>query len=127
MFGEAMDSGDKATNKAMSAAYKYMAMQEFCIPTEGDNDADAATHQLASAEETAVAMLQGCVRSKPQFKDAWEKNKDGWKGAGRPRLRPRGRRDEARRPSRRTNPSPRPPRRRLRHRRRRNPLLGATR
>lgn len=42
-FGEAMDSGDKATNKAMSAAYKYMAFQTFCIPTEGDNDADAAT------------------------------------------------------------------------------------
>ena len=46
--GEAMDSGDKATNKAMSAAYKYMAMQTFCIPTEGDNDADATTHQVAS-------------------------------------------------------------------------------
>ncbi len=43
-FGEAMDSGDKATNKAMSAAYKYAAMQAFCIPTEGDNDADATTH-----------------------------------------------------------------------------------
>ena len=26
-FGEAMDSGDKATNKAMSAAYKYACMQ----------------------------------------------------------------------------------------------------
>jgi broad-specificity NMP kinase len=38
--GEAMDSGDKATNKAMSAAYKYAAFQAFSIPTEGDNDAD---------------------------------------------------------------------------------------
>lgn len=45
-FGEAMDSGDKATNKAMSAAYKYMAFQTFCIPTEGDNDADATTHEV---------------------------------------------------------------------------------
>lgn len=43
-WGEAMDSADKATNKAMSAAYKYMAMQTFCIPTEGDNDADATSH-----------------------------------------------------------------------------------
>jgi len=42
--GEAMDSGDKATNKAMSAAYKYMAIQTFAIPTEGDNDADSTTH-----------------------------------------------------------------------------------
>ena len=46
-YGEAMDSGDKATNKAMSAAYKYAAMQAFCIPTEGDNDADSTTHILA--------------------------------------------------------------------------------
>jgi hypothetical protein len=48
VVGEAMDSGDKATNKAMSAAYKYMAMQVFCIPTEGDNDADATTHDKIS-------------------------------------------------------------------------------
>jgi hypothetical protein len=46
-FGEAMDSGDKATNKAMSAAYKYAAFQAFAIPTEGDNDADAQTHEVA--------------------------------------------------------------------------------
>lgn len=46
-YGEAMDSGDKATNKAMSAAYKYACMQAFCIPTEGDNDADATTHEVA--------------------------------------------------------------------------------
>lgn len=45
MYGEAMDSGDKATNKAMSAAYKYACLQTFCIPTEGDNDADATTHE----------------------------------------------------------------------------------
>ena len=47
-FGESMDSGDKATNKAMSAAYKYAAFQAFAIPTEGDNDADAHTHEVAS-------------------------------------------------------------------------------
>lgn len=47
-FGEAMDSGDKATNKAMSAAYKYACLQTFCIPTEGDNDADATTHEVAA-------------------------------------------------------------------------------
>ncbi len=43
-YGEAMDSADKATNKAMSAAYKYAAFQAFAIPTVGDNDADATTH-----------------------------------------------------------------------------------
>lgn len=45
-YGEAMDSGDKATNKAMSAAYKYAALQTFCIPTEGDNDAEDYSHQV---------------------------------------------------------------------------------
>ncbi|EOV0792125.1 ERF family protein [Yersinia enterocolitica] len=44
-FGEAMDSGDKATNKAMSIAYKYAAFQAFCIPTEETAaDPDAEIH-----------------------------------------------------------------------------------
>lgn len=47
-YGEAMDTSDKATNKAMSAAYKYACLQAFCIPTEGDNDADANTHELGA-------------------------------------------------------------------------------
>ena len=51
-YGEAMDSGDKATNKAMSAAYKYLCFQAFCIPTEGDNDADATTHELMPEKKT---------------------------------------------------------------------------
>lgn len=57
-YGEAMDSADKATNKAMSAAYKYAAFQTFCIPTEGDNDADAttpeATKVVVKKEEPVV-------------------------------------------------------------------------
>ena len=50
-FGEAMDSGDKATNKAMSAAYKYAAFMTFAIPTEGDNDADAHTPEVAQQSD----------------------------------------------------------------------------
>lgn len=38
--GEAMDTGDKATAKAMSMAYKQMAVQVFCIPVVGEDDAD---------------------------------------------------------------------------------------
>lgn len=53
-YGEAMDTGDKATNKAMSAAYKYAAMQAFCIPTEGDNDADATTHEVKAAPRSSA-------------------------------------------------------------------------
>lgn len=54
-FGEAMDSGDKATNKAMSAAYKYAAFQMFAIPTEGDNDADAHTHEVKPITPTQIS------------------------------------------------------------------------
>ena len=41
-----MDSGDKATNKAMSAAYKYAMFQTFCIPVEGTPDADGDSHEV---------------------------------------------------------------------------------
>lgn len=53
-FGEAMDTADKATNKAMSVAYKYAAFLTFCIPLEGmAEDADAVTHEVAPAFDTA--------------------------------------------------------------------------
>jgi hypothetical protein len=37
-IGEGMDSGDKAANKAMSAAQKYALLQAFLIPTEEATD-----------------------------------------------------------------------------------------
>lgn len=58
-FGEAMDSADKATNKAMSAAYKYAAFQAFAIPTEGDNDADAHTPTPAPRQAARPAPAPG--------------------------------------------------------------------
>jgi hypothetical protein len=45
-WGEAMDSGDKASNKAMSAAYKYALFQLLCIPTEAV-DSEQETHDVA--------------------------------------------------------------------------------
>ena len=60
-YGEAMDSGDKATNKAMSAAYKYACMQAFSIPTEGDNDADASTHEVRGVDRTLVMKVQRAI------------------------------------------------------------------
>jgi hypothetical protein len=60
--GEAMDSGDKATNKALSIAYKYMAFQLFAIPI--DEDPDATTHQLApKKEKTLTADEQTIVKN----------------------------------------------------------------
>ncbi len=46
--GEAMDSGDKSTNKAMSTALKYALMQMFLIPTEEKLDTEYDTHEVAS-------------------------------------------------------------------------------
>jgi hypothetical protein len=43
VIGEGMDSGDKATNKAMSIAFKYACFQVFCIPTEEMKDPDSET------------------------------------------------------------------------------------
>ena len=63
-IGEAMDSGDKASNKAMSAAYKYAAFQAFCIPTEGDNDADGTTHEVAAQDPGVLAQIAACDNKK---------------------------------------------------------------
>lgn len=46
--GEGMDSGDKATNKAMAVAFKYACFQVFCIPTEEMKDPDAETPEPSS-------------------------------------------------------------------------------
>lgn len=47
-IGEGMDSGDKASNKAMSVAYKYACFQVFCIPTEElIDEPDKECHDVA--------------------------------------------------------------------------------
>lgn len=46
VIGEGMDTGDKATNKAMSIAFKYACFQVFCIPTEEMQDPDAERPEL---------------------------------------------------------------------------------
>ncbi len=83
-IGEAMDTADKATNKAMSAAMKYACLLAFQIPTEGDNDADAHHHapaaplekQLASsiawgALEKQLADLLRAATTKGELMEAW--------------------------------------------------------
>lgn len=83
--GEAMDSADKSTNKAMSAAMKYACLLAFQIPTEGDNDADAHhlekgsgdfTQQLAASVEwveweKAQAMALRSCRSMGELQECW--------------------------------------------------------
>jgi ERF superfamily len=45
-IGEGMDNGDKASNKAMSAAHKYALLQVFCIPTEEAKDSENEDHEI---------------------------------------------------------------------------------
>ena len=46
MAAEGIDSSDKATNKAMSAALKYALIQAFSVPTEDIEDADKSSPQI---------------------------------------------------------------------------------
>lgn len=50
-IGEGMDNGDKASNKAMSIAFKYACFQVFCIPTEEMPDPDAEVHNAIESKK----------------------------------------------------------------------------
>lgn len=49
---ESMDSGDKATAKAMSVAFRTALLQTLCLPTD-DTDPDADTYVRSEAPKTA--------------------------------------------------------------------------
>jgi hypothetical protein len=72
---ESMDSGDKATAKAMSVAYRTALLQTLCLPTD-DVDPDAETYvrsepaprtqpRSAPAERTAPAPRTSAPADKP--------------------------------------------------------------
>ena len=77
-FGEAMDSGDKATNKAMSIAYKYAAFLAFCIPVEGmAADADETVHSVKPSKPHGyapwIATLEGTAeQGKAALREAFK-------------------------------------------------------
>jgi hypothetical protein len=52
--GEGMDSGDKATNKAMSAAHKYAIIQLLSIPTEEFKDSEYENPRVAASKPQAA-------------------------------------------------------------------------
>lgn len=66
VIGEGMDSGDKATNKAMSAAFKYALFQVFCIPTEEMKDSEIDSPQPAPKTITKkqAAVLESVLTEK---------------------------------------------------------------
>jgi hypothetical protein len=85
--GEAMDSGDKATPKALSVAYKYMAFQVFCIPTGEKIDVEYDSPEPAqkngngkpSASEQSVALTEEYRQALEACKDADSLTKVGLK------------------------------------------------
>ena len=82
MIGEAMDSGDKSANKAMSTALKYALMQAFLIPTEELKDSDSETYQVAKKEPKIIEIPE---IKPPFFKGDWngeitDNNQVTWNG-----------------------------------------------
>ncbi len=57
-IGEGMDSADKASNKAMSIAFKYACFQVFCIPTEEMQDPDGETPPSSRKKENDGGMAE---------------------------------------------------------------------
>ena len=72
-MAEAMDTSDKSINKALQAAYKYMAIQAFCIPTEGE-EADAVCHEVKARPYPATpAITTPAPPPPPQVtKEEWD-------------------------------------------------------
>jgi hypothetical protein len=58
VIGEGMDSGDKASNKAMSVAQKYAFIQVFAIPTKEHKDPEHEDHDLAPRDEPFSVRVQ---------------------------------------------------------------------
>lgn len=66
VIGEGMDSGDKASNKAMAIALKYAFFQVFCIPTEEMKDPDAETPDASMPAKAAIPTCT-CERCKKEI------------------------------------------------------------
>lgn len=70
--GEAMDSGDKATAKAMSVAYRIALLQALNLPTD-DPDPDGDSY------ERSPAMPQGRPEDPEETRQPWLAPNDPWR------------------------------------------------
>lgn len=59
VVGEGMDSGDKASNKAMAVAFKYACFQVFCIPTEEMAVSDPDRETPAESMNAGLSAVLG--------------------------------------------------------------------
>lgn len=74
VVGESMDSGDKATNKAMAIAFKYACFQTFCIPTESLMDDPDATIPEQNGKNTKNAAKESPQKALMMQKNNCVKN-----------------------------------------------------
>ena len=65
--GEAMDSSDKSSNKAMSAAMKYAAIELLSIPTEENLDTENESHDVVSKAQQDAAALWQAMETAPDL------------------------------------------------------------
>ena len=68
VVGEAMDSGDKVSNKCMSVAYKYACFQILSIPTE-ETCADPDDSNEALAPQSGAHNSRNKAADKPKTDD----------------------------------------------------------
>ena len=59
VIGEAADSGDKASNKAMAVAHKYALLQVFAVPTLENHDPDSESHEFKPKEKLDESVPRG--------------------------------------------------------------------
>ena len=68
--GEASDSADKATPKALAAAHKYALLQTFLVPTRDMPDQDAGSHSdtpAGNTSETVIFLLTSTSSDNEKF------------------------------------------------------------
>ena len=81
--GEGMDSGDKATTKAMSIALKYALTQMLLIPTSELKDPDGESHEVKpdskarqdlkeKSRNAAMSEMTNC-KTLDEVKNCWSK------------------------------------------------------
>lgn len=97
-YGEALDPSDKATAKAMSAAYKSAMIQTFCIPLAGSEDPDRSSPRAASRSHSSepiqgwqqwardIEDIIGLCESDAAIDLVQERNRDLLTGLSRERM-----------------------------------------
>jgi len=89
-YGEAMDSGDKATTKAQSVAFRTALFQQFVVPTmamdpeadgEEDDTDDALLAEFRDAALGGAAALREFFKTKKPPEAFWRIHGDSLKAA----------------------------------------------